>query len=85
MALVGSQPYFSFLLKFCVSLLLYSSLSSLVDLSRTFDFLLFGCYWGLICGEINSLDHYVSQLGQFLVMIGVDLVLSSVEKTPTKP
>jgi hypothetical protein len=85
MALVGSQSLFSFLLKFWVSLLLCSSLSSLVDLWRTFEFLMFECCWGLICGEINSLDHCIRSVGAVVVRDLSWSRLSSAEKTPMKP
>jgi hypothetical protein len=62
---VGSQSQFSLFLKFWVSLLLCSSLSSLMYLWRTFELLLFGCCWGLICGERNSLDHCVCPVGTY--------------------
>jgi hypothetical protein len=37
-----------------------------VDLWRTFKFLCCRCYWGLIGGEIHSLDHCIRPVGAVL-------------------
>jgi hypothetical protein len=57
-----------------------------VDLWRTFEFLSYGCCWGLICEEIDSLDHcahlYCVVLGRDPTLFPFEFVLRKPQQNP---
>jgi hypothetical protein len=57
-----------------------------VDLWRTVEFLWYGCCWGLICEDIDSLDHYVHPysdvLGRDLSWFPFEFILRKPQHNP---
>jgi hypothetical protein len=79
--LVESRAQFVFVAVFYSILSPLSSLLSL-DFGRTIEFLSSGWYWGLLWGEIHSLDHCIHLVWAVFIVIRVDFILSSFEKIP---